>query len=187
MTRKPAASRRPAADPQKRIGGGNSGYAGYEYQVQATLWIALVLLVAKSTSDSISIETKNDEDIEVAINNPDAASLGISDPKLNLILQIKRRSAAPWAASAFAAVLTGELSLQESSLQRKRPLDLLLTEPAHRYLLITNESLNASLRPFQIDSLIESPQPAILPAAARKISTHLSKSLFPVESPSSQV
>jgi hypothetical protein len=154
--------------PQRRSSGGNSGYAGYEYQVQATVWIALVLLVAKSASDNISIETKTDEDIEAAIDEPDGASLGISAATLNLIFQIKSRSTAPWGASGFAAVLTGDLSLQEGSQRRKRPLDLLLTQPRSRYLLITNESLNAGLRPLQIDSLIEAPQQAALPAAARK-------------------
>ena len=152
--------------PKEGTSGGNKGYAGYEYQVQVSVWVALVLLVAKSASESISIETKSDEDIEAAINNPDRASLSVSDAELGLYIQVKSRSSAPWTAAGFAAVLTGEASSNDDPRSRKRPLELLKARADSRYLLITNESLNAGLRSFQVDSLIELPQQGTLPAAA---------------------
>ena len=167
--RKAAAKK--VAPPQRAkpaSSGGSLGYAGYEYQVQVTVWVALVLMVAKSASDSIFLETKTDEDIEASIQEPDNASLGMSDAKTELILQVKSRSSAPWGAAGFATVLTGEVSFEEGSRQRKRPLDLLLEQPKRRYLFITNESLNAGLRSFQIDSLTETPQQGTLPATARR-------------------
>ena len=146
--------------------GGSSGYAGYEYQKRVTAWLSLELMIGKALTDSIVVEPRSQEDIEAALKEPDEASLEFSTAPNKLTVQIKSRSTAPWSSSAFADVLKGKADDGELG-RRARPLEMLTSDPRVKYLFVTNESVDASLRPHVASTVIEFPNPKQLPPHAR--------------------
>ena len=150
-------------------GGGNRGYAGYEYQILVSAWLSLELMIAKEASDCVVIEPRSEEDLEAAVKAPDSASLGLSAEVANLFVQVKSRSTSPWSSSAFAAVLKGnDRTSGDSSRSRIRPLEMLIQDSSRRYLFITNESLEASLRPHSTESVLQFPSVTELPPRVRQ-------------------
>jgi hypothetical protein len=151
---------------------GNPGYAGYEYQIDATVWVALDLVMAKEVTDAVIIEPRSDEDIEAAVMDPNKASLGLvaDSDRFNLIVQIKSRSTKPWSSAAIADILTGAESddAVRGPTARSRPLEMLMADSRRRYVFITNESLDGSLRPHQGEHLLDFPEIGVLPPYARK-------------------
>ena len=155
-----------------KAGTGNLGYAGYEYQVEVTIWIALDLLLAKAGTDSLDIEPPSHEDIEASIKDPDHALLGLTTQdtnRVNLFFQIKTRSGSPWSSVDLARVLTGKASGKDSkSRRRARPLRILREDPKRRYIFVTNEGLSKSLRAYQGENILDFPDVSELPPYARQ-------------------
>ena len=146
--------------------GGSEGYAGYEYQIAVTVWLSLELMIAKELTETITVEPHSHEDIEAALRFPDEASLDVSAAPYRLTVQVKSRSTAPWTSSAFAKVLKGD-SKNGNPAGRARPLEMLRSHPQERYLFVTNEGVEASLRPHLTESLVDFPDAKELPPHAR--------------------
>lgn len=70
---------------------GNPGFAGYQYQIEVTIWVALDLMLAKRGTEEVEIEPRSDEDLKAAVKDPSLASLGLTaqGARLDLILQAK--------------------------------------------------------------------------------------------------
>lgn len=68
------------APARSRRSPGNPGFSGYEYQIEVTVWVALDLMLAKGATDEIEIEPRSEEDLQAAVPDPAAASLGLVDP-----------------------------------------------------------------------------------------------------------
>ena len=99
-------------------GSGNPGYAGYEYQIEVTIWTALDLMLAKASTDTLNIEPPSHEDIEASIQNPDDALLGLMAQvadRIDLIFQVKTRSGSPWSSKEFAKILIGTANKEDSN------------------------------------------------------------------------
>ena len=150
---------------------GNPGFAGYEYQIEVTIWIALDLMLAKAGTDRLSIEPASHEDIEASINYPDVALLDLTaqtPDRIDLIIQIKTRSKSPWSTKDFAKILTGKANEKDSkSRRRSRPLEMLRADPRRQYVFITNEALSELLREHQGQDFLDFPDTAKLPPYAR--------------------
>ena len=56
----------------ERSGGGAAGYAGYEYQMDATVWLTLHLVVGHRVARSVRIEPASEEDLEADVGEEDA-------------------------------------------------------------------------------------------------------------------
>lgn len=172
---KPAAKRRTATNggapaTRRSTKPGNPGYAGYEYQITVTVWVALDLMLVKMTTTEIQVEPRSDEDIEAAVKNP-ATGLSEASAKtdaIELVIQAKTRSGAPWSAPAIADVLLGKApSDKNPGGKRSRPLELLEADPTRRYVFVTNESLAEGLRPHEGEHLLDFPDVDNLPPHAR--------------------
>lgn len=149
---------------------GNPSYAGYEYQIEVTIWIALDLVLAKARTNELIIEPPSYEDIEASIQEPDTALLGLASQtdQVNLIFQVKTRSGAPWSSKEFAKVLTGRTrKTSDTGDVRPTPLDLLAGDYRRRYVFITNESLDGSLRVHQGHDILDLPEATELPPHTR--------------------
>lgn len=149
---------------------GNPGFSGYEYQIEVTIWVALDLMLAKATTDEIMIEPRSEEDLEAAVTDPAAASLGLTaqDARLDLILQAKTRSGSPWPATAIADVLLGKNTDDaDRGGKRSRPLAMLKDNPDRRYIFVTNEASAEALRPHEGANLSDFPEVDELPPHAR--------------------
>lgn len=169
-----AKNRGPTALPRgrKRGAGGNPGYAGYEYQIEVTIWIALDLMLAKAATDTLNIEPPSHEDIEASIQKPADALLGLMaqvDDRMDLIFQVKTRSSSPWSSKDFARILTGTANKKDNDGgQRSRPLEMLKADTRRRYVFITNEALSHSLRVHRGEEILDFPEVSDLPPYARQ-------------------
>lgn len=159
------------APARSRASAGNPGYAGYEYQIEVTVWVVLDLVLAKAATGEVLIEPRNDEDLEAAVRDPSTASLGLSaqGERLDLILQAKTRSGAPWSTAAIADVLLGkDADLSTKGGKRSRPLEMLQSAPNRRYVFVTNEASAEGLRPHEGEHLFDFPEVDELPPHSRE-------------------
>ncbi|GEP53952.1 HEAT repeat domain-containing protein [Reyranella soli] len=175
--KKPARRKRPVlrdrGGPAKsrRTKPGNPGYAGYEYQISVTVWVALDLMLAKELTNEVVIEPPSDEDLEAAVRDPTTALLGLEakGERFALVLQAKTRISAPWSAAAFADVLLGPTTAQDDgSRRRSRPLDMLEADPQRRYIFVTNEASAEALRAYEGEHLLDFPEVEELPPHVRQ-------------------
>lgn len=77
---------------------GLPGYRGFEYQIEATVWVALHLMLEEKRCDIIVVEPQSAEDLELAVN-ADQSSSSVEftiSPARRLVLQFKTRSTGPW-------------------------------------------------------------------------------------------
>jgi hypothetical protein len=149
-------------------GSGIPSYQGYEYQILATVWVALDLIVRRKVCDQILVEPVSDEDIaaELHVEPEDATStLAIPAPDgLPIEVQIKMRGS-QWTESTFAKVLAdeGEKKSKKGPARRSRAVDSLQNTPRKQYTLLTNAQLQAELRPFIVDAIGEESRATTLP------------------------
>lgn len=150
---------------------GNQSYAGYEYQVEVTVWVALDLMLAKGVTELLTIEPPSHEDIQAALVRKETSLLHLtsdSAPK-EFSIQIKSRSTGPWTAPALAAILrrNNDRSPSLETKARASPLRMLTENTERRYIFITNESLVRSLRSHSGEHLLDFPEVDRLPPECR--------------------
>ena len=105
-----------------KVSAGNPGFAGYEYQIEVTIWIALDLMLAKAGTDGLSIEPPSHEDIEAWINDPDVARLDLTaqtPDRIDLIIQIKTRSKSPWSAKDFLLIHEAQQGCRDARMSHR--------------------------------------------------------------------
>lgn len=159
------------APARSRGRSGNPGYAGYEYQIEVTIWVALDLMLVKNAAAEVEIEPKSDEDLQAAVMDPASASLGLgaTGERLDLIVQAKTRSGSPWTTAAIADVLLGkDVGDGDAGKKRSRPLAMLQAASERRYIFITNEASAEGLRPHEGNHLFDFPEVEDLPPHVRE-------------------
>lgn len=130
--------------------GATRAYAGYEYQLLVSLWVALELLFKERVSETLELEPASQEDIEAELRKPPREPSAVLVPPQRLIIQVKLHKG-PWRASEFERVLKGRTPRGGA---RRCALQRLLDEPEHRYVLITDAQLPRSLQKFRLDGLM---------------------------------
>lgn len=174
----PAVSTPPAASNGTA---GNLSFASYGYQIDATVWLALELMLAKGQAQEIEIEPPSHEDVEASLTDSAKASLGVKTAAAGtrLIIQIKSRTTAPWTSKDIAEVLLGKQTIatakgpaaitskakKRGPAPRVRPLAMLEVDPTAKYLFVTNEATESGLRAHEnTDSdILSFPDPGDLP------------------------
>ncbi|MUO31005.1 hypothetical protein [Agrobacterium vitis] len=138
-------------------GGGNPSYAAYEYQIEASAWIAVDLLLARRLCNSITIEAKTKEDLEADVEQKFPTTGLSSDTRLTI--QIKTKSTGAWTSNAFAKVLRGDFirgddggAPPKGPAPRVRPLEMLRGETDRIYLFVTDAAIDPALFPFRVES-----------------------------------
>jgi hypothetical protein len=146
--------------------GGRSGYQGYEYQILATVWLALKLMLETRVCGEIEVEPASNEDIEANLNVPVDSASGLvvfATNQVELDVQIKSRESGQWTESGFLRVIdppapkpaknSKPMTGPGAAARRMRPLARLRDAPARQYLLITNAQLDSNLRDFSIKTI----------------------------------
>ena len=149
----------------------NASYAGYEYQVYATIWVALDLVFAKQVTSYLTIEPHSHEDLEAAVHDPGNALFGLraTHDSVEIMFQFKTRTGAPWSSAALAQVLTGRTERSgDKPRGRIRPLEMLRANQTTRYVFITNEALAEPLRAHQVQDILDTSSATKLPPNARR-------------------
>ena len=149
---------------------GISAYKGYEYQILATVWIALDLIFQRKFCEKIVVEPASGEDIAAELNvEPEKANsiVDVCSDKFPLEIQIKLRNSGHWTTSKFCEVLQGKTQIKgtRGPEKRKRPLDILSSSPTSKYILLTNAQTHSDLHPFVISSVGEKSKATKIPNA----------------------
>ena len=137
---------------------GSPGFKGYDYQITATVWIALELFLVQQRSEEILVEPLSQEDIETSISDNGeeraVSTVGTHHGTEHLYIQVKRRSTGPWSLSDFADVFVGTPSDSKDRRSRQRPWEILENDPQARYLFLTDAAVNESLMPYGVSGLL---------------------------------
>jgi len=139
---------------------GSHPYQGYEFQILATVWVALELIFRRRSAISIVVEPASGEDIAAELNvEPEEAAsvLQVSGSHEHLEIQVKLHQSGHWTPSEFTKVVQGksEKSGTRGPEKRIRPIGLLRTSPTTRFILLTNAQVAGELRPYIIEEFGE--------------------------------
>ena len=136
---------------------GIASFIGYEYQILATVWTGLDLIVRRAVCDHIVVEPVSEEDIAAQLDEEQAsATLKLPNPDdYPVEIQIKLRRSGHWTPSTFSQVLngTGDAPGTRGPSRRIRPIQNLIGTPDLRYAMITDARVNDELRDFRVDVL----------------------------------
>jgi hypothetical protein len=133
-------------EDQETVSGGSGGasIAGYEYQIDVSVWLALDLALANRLTHELILEPASEEDIEADLAEVEPGRL-TSTAALDgyrLIVQAKLRTGNSWTVASIKALLKhGEG--RPSAAKR-------LQDPKARYLLVTSASLNGGTQGLRV-------------------------------------
>lgn len=135
--------------------GGLSGYPGYEYQIVASIWITLSLMLEVRRATEVVVEPESQEDLEVYLTRAmpvpgqESSTVTASDGKsMRVIYQMKTLSGRLWSVSLLRNVISqGSLEQEAGSRSRRRPraLEMLLNDTTLSYTLVTDAHVNPEL------------------------------------------
>lgn len=136
--------------------GAKAALQGYEYQIEASVWLALVLLLETGRTGRVDIEpASGDEDMEAYISLATApadcvqSTLTIEGTdKYRALFQMKTRSVGPWGAYDFAGVIGDgrtRVRAPRGPAPRKLAAEVLLTDPTCHYFFVTDAGVEKSL------------------------------------------
>ncbi|MBV1838385.1 hypothetical protein [Acetobacter estunensis] len=152
------------ADHKQEEGSGGSGghsIAGYEYQIDVSVWLALDLVLANNLAQELILEPASEEDIEadLAENEPGRLTSTAALDGYRLIVQAKSRSGDAWTVAGVKALLKhGET--RPSAAKR-------LEDGKVRYLLITSAGLNGGTRGLRVRRAGSWPKSGDMPATIK--------------------
>lgn len=144
-------------------GGGSGGQsvAGYEYQIDVSVWLALDLVLANRLTHELVLEPASEEDIEadLADNEPGRLTSTAALEDYRLIVQAKLRSGDAWTVPGVKALLEhGDSRLSAA----KR-----LKDAKARYLLVTSAALNGGTRGLRVRRAGSWPKPGDMPSTIK--------------------
>ncbi len=147
-------------------GSGAHSIAGYEYQIDVSVWLALDLVLQSRLAAEIVLEPFSEEDLESDLDP--VAPGGVTNHArvggYRLIVQAKRRTGDAWTVAAVRALLlhgTHRASAKER-----------LADPNARYLLVTSAGLNGMTRGLQVQHPGNWPRAKDTPASIRSALTN---------------
>ena len=150
--------------------GGSPALRGYDYQRDVSVWAALQLLLPDGpgpAATELVIEPVSLEDLEVALAAPDdEPTPGLqAEGRTRLTIQVKYRDTDSWSAAQLRKLVEDRAKQGTRGPEpRERAKAQLLRAPSLRYLLITNQGVDADLAPIRVGSLTAHPAAGALPA-----------------------
>ena len=143
--------------------GGSGGYAvaGYEYQIDVSVWLALDLVLANRLAQELVLEPASEEDIEADLDpgEPGRLTSTAALDGYRLIVQAKRRGGDAWTVAGIMALLKHG-DARPSAAKR-------LQDPKARYLLVTSAALNGGTRGLRVRRAGSWPKPGDIPSTIK--------------------
>ena len=126
-------------------GSGRDSLAGYEYQMDVSVWLALDLLLASKQAHELVLEPSSQEDLESQLEDyePSYATSSVPLKSYLLVAQAKLRSGDAWTVAGIKALLKYGGKGRKSAAER-------LADPDIRYLLVTSAPLNGKAKGLKI-------------------------------------
>lgn len=142
-------------------GSGGQSVAGYEYQIDVSVWLALDLVLANRLTQELVLEPASEEDIEANLdeNEPGRLTSTATLDGYRLIVQAKLRGGDAWTVAGVKALLQHG-NARPSAAKR-------LEEERVRYLLITSAGLNGGTRNLRVRRAGSWPTPSAMPSTIK--------------------
>lgn len=139
-------------------GSGGKSIAGYDYQIDVSVWLALDLVLASRLAQELILEPAQEEDLEadLAETEPGRLTSNASLDGYRLIVQAKLRSGDAWTVPKVKALLQHGDKRPSAS---KR-----LEDSRSRYLLVTTAGLNGGTRKMSVRRAGSWPKPGDMPS-----------------------
>lgn len=143
-------------------GSGGHSIAGYEYQIDVSVWLALDLILANQLAHELILEPASEEDIEadLATSEPGRLTSTAALDGYRLIVQAKLRGGDAWTVAGVKALLKHG-DARPSAEKR-------LEDGKVRYLLVTSAGLNGATRGLRVRRAGVWPQPADMPTTIKR-------------------
>ena len=141
-------------DENQSGGSGRDAIAGYEYQMDVSVWVALYLLVANKQAQEVTLEPASQEDLEAELEatEPGRMTGKFSLKSYRLVVQVKLRNGDAWTIDGIKGLLKYGSDRRPSAADR-------LVDPSVRYLLVTSAALNGKAADLRVR------QPGLWPKA----------------------
>jgi hypothetical protein len=149
--------------------GGIANAKGLEYQIEASVWIALELLLKAGQASAVEIEPVNSEDLQAELDGDMVeASVCVTRPgNYRAVYQMKTRGTGPWSKATLKGVVGNGLAraARKGGRQpRQLALEVLFNEHQNVYFFITNAAVDSELLPLSDKQLAFGPSNIDLPA-----------------------
>lgn len=156
------------SDAQEEIdnaGGGSGSYAvaGYDYQIDVSVWLALDLALASKLTQELVLEPGSEEDIEASLQEfePSHVTSNAQLDSYRLVVQVKLRTGDAWTVNGIKTLLNHGSDTRASAATR-------LADPQIRYLLVTNAALNGGTRNLSVRRASVWPSATAMPSSIKK-------------------
>lgn len=118
-------------------GSGAYSVAGYDYQMDVSIWLALDLILNLGLTQSVELEPSSEEDLEAELTDyePGRVATSVMLDSYKLIVQAKLRSGDAWTVKGINRLLEHGSTTRPSAANR-------LAASNARYLLVTSAGLN---------------------------------------------
>lgn len=148
---------------EQSSGSGARSLAGYDYQVDVSVWLALDLLLGSGLTQMIELEPCSEEDLEaqLADDEPGHAATRVGLDNYILVVQVKLRGGDAWTISGINKLLKHGSPTRQSAAQR-------LSDPKIRYVLVTSAVLNGEARSLRVKRAGSWPKKSSLPISTAK-------------------
>ncbi|MDL2285005.1 hypothetical protein LJC19_07700 [Oxalobacter sp. OttesenSCG-928-P03] len=149
---------------EQSIGSGARSLAGYDYQVDVSIWLALDLMLGSDLTQMIELEPASEEDLEaeLADDEPSRVATSIGIGGYTLVVQVKLRGGDAWTINDINSLLKHGSPTRPSAVQR-------LENPAVKYLLVTSASTNGKARNLRVKRAGSWPKEGELPPSTAGI------------------
>ena len=144
-------------------GSGRAAVAGFEYQIDVSVWLALDLILASRLTQEVVLEPASQEDLEAKLEDyaPGCVTSSTALDGYDLVIQAKHRSGDAWTVPGIRRLLRHGSKARQSATDR-------LSAPNIRYLLVTSAGLNGGTRGLQVHHPGSWPDSARMPASIVK-------------------
>lgn len=129
----------------KAMGSGAAALAGYDYQIDVSIWLALDLMLSRKLTDRVTLEPASEEDLEAELTDFEqgvVATRASVNGKL-LVVQAKRREGDAWRVADLKRLLCHGGENRVSAAER-------LKDPRIQYVLVTSAGLNGGTRNLKV-------------------------------------
>lgn len=140
-------------------GSGSSGLAGYDYQIDISVWLALDLMLETRLTSQLRLEPASEEDIEADLEESEPARV-VNHIELaggTLVVQVKLRNGDAWTPATLKTLLDYGSEGRISATKR-------LQSQSIGYLLVTNAGLSYAARPLMVRKPGTWPEADAIPA-----------------------
>ncbi|MEF3698227.1 hypothetical protein [Desulfolutivibrio sp.] len=148
-------------------GAGADSLAGYEYQIDVSVWLALDLVLISQSAEELILEPTTQEDLEITLTDSEPGRLvsRLPMPGYTLIVQAKLRGGDAWTPKTLKTLLEHGSDTRISAANR-------LKDPNSRYLLVTSASVNGAARQLNRRQPGTWPKPGAMPITIAKGIAH---------------